>query len=635
MSNMYKLGPHIKPINANLRVAQYDPTRTITLRNAFITEMNKRFRALRGAIRDAIVTQDGFGLKEIQANIQPTKRAFDFALTQDKVNGFMSWLRNEMSTGILEVTQYEQYGTALNKRWTDSYIQNGYARGVNRGRSELLNVGYNVPSISQSGGLQAVLSMPMHVDRIGVLYSRAFGELKGITSWMDNSISKVLAEGLAQGDAPSLLARKLNRVISGVGDDLGITDTLGRYIPAERRARTLARTEIVRAHHQGTIQEYKNWEAAGVTVQAEWSTAGDSRVCIQCSSLEGNIYSLEQITPMIPVHPNCRCLALPANPKVDGQAQPMRRTTAPPEPAWKSDPVAKNFKSATDAKAYMKQKEKWDGVFNNLNATEKKLFKRLRESTQTGKEWRRTNEKDLLNFFKTHFSEKPEIMQDMLEEWMSSTQNHGAQAFKYAARLVEKDAPKMVFKEEWGVAQMKHYIKNNIRGEGSGVARLKRMYVDMRAMSQSYMQKFYPDKVFEVYRGVQGRTGTRIVDNVYRTMYKTMKRTKFEMVDMPVMGWSTDLYTAVDFGGIYNPGANYGWSGANLTYRIQASQADIFIPRDLLANLFNSTYRGEEEFLLRGWKMVWDVRNMEVKLEIGNEWFISPFDSLTFEKVVL
>jgi SPP1 gp7 family putative phage head morphogenesis protein len=60
-----------------------------------------------------------------------------------------------------------------------------------------------------------------------------------------------------------------------------------------------------------TIQEYRNWRLAGVTVQAEWLTAGDDRVCERCASLQGRIFTLDEIEGMIPVHPGCRCIALP------------------------------------------------------------------------------------------------------------------------------------------------------------------------------------------------------------------------------------------------------------------------------------------------------------------------------------
>lgn len=150
------------------------------------------------------------------------------------------------------------------------------------------------------------------VHNCGLLFTRVYTELKNITSAMDLQISKVLSQGLIDGDGPRLLARKLISTINGTGmGDLGLTDTLGRFIPAQRRAEMLARTEIIRAHHQATIQEYRNWGIEGITVLGEWMTAGDERVCFRCSSLQGKIFTLDEIEPMIPLHPMCRCIALP------------------------------------------------------------------------------------------------------------------------------------------------------------------------------------------------------------------------------------------------------------------------------------------------------------------------------------
>jgi SPP1 gp7 family putative phage head morphogenesis protein len=129
---------------------------------------------------------------------------------------------------------------------------------------------------------------------------------------MDSQISRILAEGMINGDGPALLARKIVSVINGTGaDKLGITDTLGRFIPGERRASMLSRTEIIRAHHLAMIQEYRNWGLEGVRVKGEWNTAGDGRVCEKCQSMDGKIFSLDEIEGMIPAHTCCRCIALP------------------------------------------------------------------------------------------------------------------------------------------------------------------------------------------------------------------------------------------------------------------------------------------------------------------------------------
>jgi SPP1 gp7 family putative phage head morphogenesis protein len=310
-----------------LEINQYDPTRTLTLRNVFVRDFNRRFRELEQVVVIAIVNEDVLGLIEepifvaAQELTTPGIKAFDFPRSQDKVEGFMRWFERQSGRALLESTEFQQIGEGVETAWTNQYISDSYKRGVQRARYELRKAGFNVPSIGESGGAGTIMNNPFHVDRLGLLYSRVFTELRGVNATMDRQISQVLTQGIADGDNPRLLARKLRRVINGVGPDkLGldisyIHPTTGRqvsyFMSGARRAEILARTEIIRAHHQAMIQEYKNWKVEGVIVKAEWLTAGDKRVCSECEGLEGEVFPLEVINNMIPKHPQCRCVALP------------------------------------------------------------------------------------------------------------------------------------------------------------------------------------------------------------------------------------------------------------------------------------------------------------------------------------
>jgi SPP1 gp7 family putative phage head morphogenesis protein len=298
-----------------------DPTNTLTIRNRFASKMRVKFRGLRGVIRKAIIDKDVFGFNTpniSQDYFLPREGAFDFPRSRDKIEAFLQWLREMENRGILEVYFSERFGTSIEEAWTDIFIRNAYQRGIERARNEMIKAGYAVPTLAASGGLVAVFNEPYHVDRVGILYTRTFSELRGITEAMDSQISRVLAEGMARGIGPREIARMLTRTISGPDGDLGLTDILGRFIPAERRALLLARTEVIRAHHAAMIQEFKNWEVEDVYIIAEWITAEDSRVCSKCKSLAQRdngrgpgIYSLEEIEPLIPAHPQCRCIAIP------------------------------------------------------------------------------------------------------------------------------------------------------------------------------------------------------------------------------------------------------------------------------------------------------------------------------------
>ena len=321
-------------------VLRRDPSRTTSLRNSFARDAAKRFRELRGVIRRAVVEEDVFGLREpepgevtitlLQRMRTPGRRAFAFGRSGDKVDSFMGWLREQEDAGMLEITQRAQLGVGIEGAWTDKYIQSSYQRGILRARQELKGQGFDVPSIAESGGINAVFNQPFHLDRVGLMYTRTFNDLKGITTAMDAQIGRVLAQGMAEGRGPVEIARLLTRTISGPVGDLGLTDTLGRFIPAERRAKVLARTEVIRAHHMATVQEYKNWAVEGVVVKAEWATSG-FKVCPDCQALEGQIFTLDEIEGMIPLHAQCRCITIPVKAVEAERERPAEEGVLGPE----------------------------------------------------------------------------------------------------------------------------------------------------------------------------------------------------------------------------------------------------------------------------------------------------------------
>ena len=302
-------------------VLQMDPTRTLTLRKKFVADMDKRFLALKKLITVSIVLNDCFGLKPrvtaptpffIQAAAKPGQFAFD--RSSAKVEAFMAWLAEQEAAGVLQMVQKSRIGGAVEQPWTNIYIDTAYQRGIRRGRQELRNQGVGIPGFGDSqlrDPIMVAFNQPIHADRVGLIYTRTYSDLKGITAAMDTQISRVLAQGMAEGRGPRELANAILQTIDGSGKKLALTDSLGRFVPAQRRAQMLARTEVIRAHHAANIQEYRNAGIEGVSVKAEWSTAGFN-VCTRCLDMaKSGPYTLDEIEYKIPLHPNCRCVAIP------------------------------------------------------------------------------------------------------------------------------------------------------------------------------------------------------------------------------------------------------------------------------------------------------------------------------------
>lgn len=263
--------------------ARTDPSRTTMLRKQFQRELTKRFRRVRADIVKSLTKQDALGIK---GNAPANPGEFAFPTNPQRAEAFKKWLQRRINQEILETTGPQ--GT----RWTDAYIRASYNRGVSRAEAELAKAGYTTEAAVASEAFRA----PIHAEALQMMYSRAFDELEGITSAMSQQINRELTDGLANGHNPRRIARSLAKRV----DKVGIS-----------RAKTLARTEVIRAHHTANINEYERARVAGVVIQAEFSTAGDGRVCAVCAGLEGKTFTLQEVRGLIPVHPNCRCVALP------------------------------------------------------------------------------------------------------------------------------------------------------------------------------------------------------------------------------------------------------------------------------------------------------------------------------------
>ncbi len=317
-------------IHTHKALNQYDPSRTTALRNAFSKSLRRKFSALRFLIWQVVVEDDVFGLvntsdRRVTVFQRPGRRAFAYPRSSDKVIAFMEWLQERIDISILELSEVDRVRGTETSAWTSSYIRAAYIRGISRARAQMKEIGIEPPIGLPllSNNQLTVYAKPKRrrfavprtviTDRLSIIEKQVFNSLKGITKDMAKNISKVLAQGLKNGDNPKTIAKKLNSTIKKLGKDLGVKDSLGRYVPAEVRADLLARTEIIRAHAEAQLQEFKDWGLQGVSVKAEFVTAGDARVCSICAKHEKQVYTIAAARGLIPLHPRCRCIWLPYN----------------------------------------------------------------------------------------------------------------------------------------------------------------------------------------------------------------------------------------------------------------------------------------------------------------------------------
>ena len=275
-----------------------DPTRTIVLRRQFIAAMNARFRFLKNEIKKVIVDEN-FLVAEKQEIKTPVVMAdvFEYRWAEEKAREFRIWLDRMVELKILEtfMVPVTRISPSIGEEyWTDTFIRSAYQRGLSKANSEF--AGMDVTKISELGGLMAVFTMPIHAERAGLIYSRVFTDLKGVTDAMSAQMSRTLALGMAEGLSPETVARNLiDRV-----DKIGLT-----------RARLIARTEIVHAHNLGKLNEYERIEVGlNEKISVRWLTALDEKVRDTHRPRHNKIYERKKAQALLG-EPNCRCTIIP------------------------------------------------------------------------------------------------------------------------------------------------------------------------------------------------------------------------------------------------------------------------------------------------------------------------------------
>lgn len=279
------------------KLRKIDPTRTLSIRKAFVSEMKRRFKKLKAEIKRAIVDLDVFAIEKKEVKTNLSERQFQFSTSAEKIDRFMEWLQEMVNQHVLEVRKIVGLRGRGNRAWMDVYIQSAYRKGVGKAFGELKRLGIPGYEKGIEEGITGAFNRPFHADRLGIIYSRDFQKLKKITGEMSGQISDVLAEGMGKGLGVEQIARD---VVDRV-DKIGVA-----------RSATLARTEVVHAHAEANLNEFEVAGIEGVNLQAEWLTAGDGLVCPLC--LEGerkNPYTIEEARGLVPRHPNCRCVWIP------------------------------------------------------------------------------------------------------------------------------------------------------------------------------------------------------------------------------------------------------------------------------------------------------------------------------------
>ena len=596
-----------------------DPNQCLSVVVAWDREVKKRFNNLKQKIYQYIVKNNKLGGKTPTLKSDVTALAsngYVYEYSNDQLKSFNSWLDTQVKAGILETEQRPFAGlTSSNSVWCDTYIQSAYQKGIAQARADLNAGGAKLLDL---GPVHAAFNKPIHADRVGLMYTRSFNGMAGVTEAMKSQMSNVLASSMAEGRSPYDIAYKLNDRV----DKIGMT-----------RSRLIARTEVTYTHNQATLNEFASLEGVvGEDILVQWWTALDERVRSSHRLLHAVVMTREEVQQYLG-DPNCRCTLLPWTQTLSdaregrleksGQLEAAQEEVDAYTPGWEldgvtedssigngiageeslgvseasldemiaADPVTQSFMQGSldeeTKKAlceqYFDSKKYWSEAFNDaelLNNVDKysmgnsgdERSRYIRNKIETLSSNRKIPastigpEKD--------FSFRG--MKDIANEWQHGTYTETAQVLKLYTLRAEQSLSTFTRVE----IERADIILNN------SISTL-RDYVEIRAMNQVWMSDVLGIKDVTLYRGIHGSFSEDFVSEL--KVVKESGATKALFKDDNISGWSASSIMADEYG--------VGSQGATLARKLPVS--DVIIHEDLLCGLTGNLF-SEREFICMG-----------------------------------
>lgn len=270
---------------------QRDPTQTLTLRQNFRREFNKRWNHIRRIVkesfqRDALAIKRGVSPFQEATPLSPDPRVT--ITDQQRLDRFTAWFEQAMRQDILGQTNITgANGRVQNDGWMDRFITSAYLAGLRRANAQMRAAGMDVPEITER-----TLQQPQHQQQIAQMKTRYYSDLAGIISVVVAQSQRELSNALSEG--------KSNAEITALINDR--VDSIGKV-----RSNVLVMDSVVRTFNLALLARYAQENIERVTATVEFTTAGDSRVCPICRDLSGRIYTIQEAVGVIPVHGGCRC----------------------------------------------------------------------------------------------------------------------------------------------------------------------------------------------------------------------------------------------------------------------------------------------------------------------------------------
>ena len=263
-----------------------DPTGTYLLRRRAVAAMRGKLAAFKAAVW-AYLDPGPTSTTKLQLNTPAAWWGLD---TVGKLEAWREWLNSAVAKGFLEAEE------GAVDHWYATFLKEAYTKGATMARQDVTPPEVDIfeSLFSNDRFISQRFVNGVAVEQVRLVFLRAYDLLTGITKDMSAKLGAIMADGLAHNQSLTAIARRISTEIDGIG---------------RKRALVLAQNEIIYAFNEGLLDSYEEIGVDRLTIDLEFVTAGDERVCPVCRKLakKRKFWTVKQARGVIPAHPGCRC----------------------------------------------------------------------------------------------------------------------------------------------------------------------------------------------------------------------------------------------------------------------------------------------------------------------------------------
>ena len=242
-------------------------------------ELKRRFKLITKDLRQLIDDQKQF------RTIATNSATYDYEISPERYESINSFIERILHKYLLG-SEYGQF----NSNW---FLRGNLKRAFDDGLTDALrsaqnmatveNVGAELSAAMKSIDVEQVYGVSM-INRLGLVYSRVFNEMKGLTDSLKVDLAETLTESMARGLGIRAIAKNV----------------VERTKVGYSRAMRIARTEILTAYRTATRAETKDlnenvYGESDYQMQLLWFSALTSATRKWHASKHGSIVTAKQV----------------------------------------------------------------------------------------------------------------------------------------------------------------------------------------------------------------------------------------------------------------------------------------------------------------------------------------------------